>query len=329
MRGDGVVEIQKWRAGRSRPAVAARRGRCRAGAPRPRRRRRAPAEHRLHPRRRPRIRRPLVLRTSRHRDAQHRPPGEGGRALHGVLFGRQHLLAVARRVDDRTLPAALGRQRGALPRHARRAARERAHHSRAAARRGLSHRHGRQVAPRRHGRVHAPEPRLLRVLRRPPQQRRGELLRLRRPPAASRRRWTRRNSSAATPIARSTSSLVRRAQTNPSSSTSPTTRRTCRSIPSKPSRGARGAAPTATSWRRWTPRSASCWRLAELGIERETLVIFTSDNGPWLVMRDWGGSAGGLRGGRPARSKVGIACRRSRAGRTRFRRGQESAGSPT
>lgn len=39
-------------------------------------------------------------------------------------------------------------------------------------------------------------------------------------------------------------------------------------------------------------------RVRELGIERETLVIFTSDNGPWLAMRDWGGSAGGLRGGK-------------------------------
>jgi arylsulfatase A-like enzyme len=39
-------------------------------------------------------------------------------------------------------------------------------------------------------------------------------------------------------------------------------------------------------------------KLVELGIERDTLVIFTSDNGPWLAMRDWGGSAGGLRGGK-------------------------------
>jgi arylsulfatase A-like enzyme len=39
-------------------------------------------------------------------------------------------------------------------------------------------------------------------------------------------------------------------------------------------------------------------KLVELGIDRRTLVIFTSDNGPWLVMRDWGGSAGGLRGGK-------------------------------
>ena len=74
----------------------------------------------------------------------------------------------------------------ALPRHARGAAGERAHHPRAAPRRGLPHRHGRQVAPRQHRRVHADEPRLLRVLRRAPQQRREELLRLRRAPAHSR-----------------------------------------------------------------------------------------------------------------------------------------------
>jgi arylsulfatase A-like enzyme len=39
-------------------------------------------------------------------------------------------------------------------------------------------------------------------------------------------------------------------------------------------------------------------KLTQLGIERNTLVIFTSDNGPWLAMRDWGGSAGALRGGK-------------------------------
>lgn len=39
-------------------------------------------------------------------------------------------------------------------------------------------------------------------------------------------------------------------------------------------------------------------KLAQLGLDRETLVVFTSDNGPWLAMRDWGGSAGGLRGGK-------------------------------
>jgi arylsulfatase A-like enzyme len=38
--------------------------------------------------------------------------------------------------------------------------------------------------------------------------------------------------------------------------------------------------------------------LAALGIDDETLVLFTSDNGPWLAMRDWGGSAGGLRSGK-------------------------------
>ena len=39
-------------------------------------------------------------------------------------------------------------------------------------------------------------------------------------------------------------------------------------------------------------------KLAALGIADDTLVIFTSDNGPWLTMRDWGGNAGGLRDGK-------------------------------
>jgi arylsulfatase A-like enzyme len=38
--------------------------------------------------------------------------------------------------------------------------------------------------------------------------------------------------------------------------------------------------------------------LESLGIDDETIVVFTSDNGPWLAMRDWGGSAGGLREGK-------------------------------
>lgn len=38
--------------------------------------------------------------------------------------------------------------------------------------------------------------------------------------------------------------------------------------------------------------------LTELGIQQNTLVIFTSDNGPWLVKGADGGSAGPLRGGK-------------------------------
>jgi arylsulfatase A len=38
--------------------------------------------------------------------------------------------------------------------------------------------------------------------------------------------------------------------------------------------------------------------LESLGLIENTLVIFTSDNGPWLVMRDHGGSSGKLRGGK-------------------------------
>jgi arylsulfatase A len=39
-------------------------------------------------------------------------------------------------------------------------------------------------------------------------------------------------------------------------------------------------------------------RLDELSLSENTLVIFTSDNGPWLLMGDHGGSAGQLRAGK-------------------------------
>jgi arylsulfatase A-like enzyme len=38
--------------------------------------------------------------------------------------------------------------------------------------------------------------------------------------------------------------------------------------------------------------------LEELGLEKRTLVVFTSDNGPWLVFDTHGGTAGLLRGGK-------------------------------
>ncbi|NBC66652.1 MAG: sulfatase-like hydrolase/transferase [Bacteroidetes bacterium] len=39
-------------------------------------------------------------------------------------------------------------------------------------------------------------------------------------------------------------------------------------------------------------------KLEELNIDEKTLVVFTSDNGPWLVFRTHGGSAGQLRAGK-------------------------------
>lgn len=39
-------------------------------------------------------------------------------------------------------------------------------------------------------------------------------------------------------------------------------------------------------------------KLAALKIDRQTLVVFTSDNGPWLIFGEHGGSAGLLRGGK-------------------------------
>lgn len=38
--------------------------------------------------------------------------------------------------------------------------------------------------------------------------------------------------------------------------------------------------------------------LKETGLDKNTLVVFTSDNGPWLIMNQEGGSAGLLRGGK-------------------------------
>ena len=39
-------------------------------------------------------------------------------------------------------------------------------------------------------------------------------------------------------------------------------------------------------------------KLSELGIDDHTLVVFSSDNGAWKTMRDWGGSNGLLREGK-------------------------------
>ena len=38
--------------------------------------------------------------------------------------------------------------------------------------------------------------------------------------------------------------------------------------------------------------------LKQNGLEDNTLVVFTSDNGPWLIFQDQGGSAGLLTGGK-------------------------------
>jgi arylsulfatase A-like enzyme len=46
--------------------------------------------------------------------------------------------------------------------------------------------------------------------------------------------------------------------------------------------------------------------LQELGLERNTLLIFTSDNGPWLAQRDIGGSSGHLRDGKGTTFEGGV-----------------------
>jgi arylsulfatase A-like enzyme len=46
--------------------------------------------------------------------------------------------------------------------------------------------------------------------------------------------------------------------------------------------------------------------LAEAGLDRRTLVVFTSDNGPWRVQRGLGGSAGPLRDGKGTTFEGGV-----------------------
>ena len=46
--------------------------------------------------------------------------------------------------------------------------------------------------------------------------------------------------------------------------------------------------------------------LRSAGIERNTLVLFTSDNGPWLPFRDHGGSAGPLKQGKGTTWEGGV-----------------------
>lgn len=46
--------------------------------------------------------------------------------------------------------------------------------------------------------------------------------------------------------------------------------------------------------------------LRELGLDRDTLVIFTSDNGPWLIKGDHAGTAGPLRAGKQTVYEGGI-----------------------
>lgn len=46
--------------------------------------------------------------------------------------------------------------------------------------------------------------------------------------------------------------------------------------------------------------------VAELGLEGKTLLVFTSDNGPWLAQRDHGGTAGPLRDGKGTTFEGGV-----------------------
>ena len=92
-----------------------------------------------------------------------------------------------------------------------------------------------------------------------------------------------------------------------SSSTSPTTCRTSRSPARRSSSAAARRACTATSSRSSTGApAASSTRWPPRGLDRRTLVVFTSDNGPWLPFRTHGGSAGPLRDGKGTTWEGGV-----------------------
>ncbi len=137
-------------------------------------RRRLQTQHRRHPGRRPRQRRPRLSR-QRHQDAEHRRPGPGGRAT-GKLPRRAGLHPGPRRLDDRPLSDAPGSpDAGDLPQPPLRPAHRRTHPAAGAQGRGLRDLHGRQVAPRpRRPEILAAEPWLRSLLRQ--YRRRGRLL---------------------------------------------------------------------------------------------------------------------------------------------------------
>ena len=58
--------------------------------------------------------------------------------------------------------------------------------------------------------------------------------------------------------------------------------------------------------------------LQELDLDHQTLVVFTSDNGPWLIKGEHGGSAGPLREGKGASRSAAIRMSRSRVTRSRI-----------
>ena len=112
-------------------------------------------------------------------------------------------------------------------------------------------------------------------------------------------------SSSVTRTRRSASSA--RARTGRSSSTCRTPPCTRRSIPARRSRG-KSANGRFGDWVEEVDWSVGrvLDTLRELKLDEKTLVVFTSDNGPWLIKGADGGSAGPLRGGKGSTWEGGV-----------------------
>ena len=117
-----------------------------------------------------------------------------------------------------------------------------------------------------------------------------------------------RSIAADAPLHRARGAVHREATaTRRSSSTCRIRCRTCRCLRPIDSRGQPEVVCTATSSRRSTGPSANSWRRWRAhGLDEQTLVIFTSDNGPWMSYGNHAGSPGPLREGKGTSFEGGV-----------------------
>ena len=257
-----------------------------------------------------------VFGSTRIRTPDDRPPRGRGRALHRLLRGAGGLLRVARRHPDRQLPEPRRHHGRARPARPPRPRRERADDRRAAEGARLRDGRLRQVAPRPPAALPAHAPRLRRVLRPAVLERHVAAApraarRLPRP-AALRGRAGRRHEPrpvAADRRVRAARRGVRGAEPRAAVLPLPAAHDAAR-----PARGVRALprplpARPLRRRRRGDRRRGGARARGRCTGSRSTsgpLVVFTSDNGPWLSYGDHAGTAGTLREGKGTAFEGGV-----------------------